>query len=147
MTYSLNVSGRKADALAAMRAQAESQRAGIQGTDERDDMTAALDQIEDMVNKFAGDDDVVTISASGHLSQTDTALGYGKSCGISISKANTATAGQLAGVTGIPSESPAAAGVSAPTSTSAAATSAAAPGVVTGQPALDAARGIAGTPR
>jgi hypothetical protein len=92
MTYNINVSGRRDDAVAALTTQAAQQRTGLQAA-EQQAFDKAITEATDLVTQNAGENDSVSISVSGHYSQTDTALGIGKSCGISISR-GTAPAAQ-----------------------------------------------------
>lgn len=107
MAYTLSASGRKSDVIGTLRQQAAQQSAALPSQGERDNLTASLDEAEGMVNQYAGDTDSVSVSVSGHISQSDTALGMSKNVGISISRgaagaAETGTATRVAGVPGAP---------------------------------------------
>lgn len=86
MAYTLSASGRKSDVIGALRQQAASQSAALPSQGERDNLTAALDEAEEMVDEHAGDSDSVSVTIQGHISQSDTALAMSKNIGISISR-------------------------------------------------------------
>lgn len=87
MAYTISESGSKADVMAKVRQRAESQKAGLPSQEERDGLAKAIDEAEDYVGRFAGENDSVSVTISGHASQTDTALAMQKSCAVSISRA------------------------------------------------------------
>ena len=87
MGYNISTSGRRADALSAMRSQAAAQLATIQSPAERDALEGAVARAEQDVLQYAGEGDSVSISISGHVSQAESSLGISQSVGVSISKA------------------------------------------------------------
>lgn len=87
MGYNISTSGRRADALSAMRSQAGAQLATIQSPAERAALDEAVNRAEKDIMQYAGDTDSVSISISGHVSQAESALGISQSVGVSISKA------------------------------------------------------------
>lgn len=86
MSYNINVSGSKADALAALDAQAAQQRNGLPGDYEKGLLDAAVKDAKEKAAQFSGDDDNVSISVSGHSSQGGNSFAVGQSSGISIAK-------------------------------------------------------------
>jgi hypothetical protein len=120
MAYNINVTGNKADVLAALRSQAAAQRTTQTSAYEQGLLDKAVTDAEEKVNQFAGDDDSIAVSINGNFSQADRALGVNSTCGVSISKAAAATpqSGPSAGTT-----APAGAVASAPTAAGAPVTS------------------------
>ena len=94
MTYSITRSGTKAEVLAAIAEQAAQQSLGAA---ERVYLDASVKSVTDVVNQYAGENDAVSVSASGHVSQSDTDLAMQHTFGVSIRKA---AAGRTAGVSG-----------------------------------------------
>lgn len=86
MAYTLSASGAKRDVIGQLRQQVASQSAGLPSQGERDNLTATLEEAEKMVEEHAGDTDSVSITISGHISQSDTALAMSKNIGVSISR-------------------------------------------------------------
>lgn len=88
MAYTINVTGTKSDVIAIARQQASSQSAGLPNQEERDTLEKAITDAEEVVNRFAGENDSISLTISGHMSQTDTALASDRRVGISISRAS-----------------------------------------------------------
>jgi len=86
MSYHINVTGKKADALAQLNAQAGNQRTYLPGDYERGVMDKAVAAATEQVNQFAGEHDSVSITVSGHSSQTDQSFGIASSYGVTIAK-------------------------------------------------------------
>lgn len=86
MAYTLTGSGQKADVIGSLRQQAAQQGAALVSQGERDQLNDSLNDAEKIVNELAGDADSVSISVTGHISQSDTALAVTKNVGVSISR-------------------------------------------------------------
>lgn len=92
MSYSLSQNGNKADIMAKLRAQADTQRTALPSEAERQMLDADLAEIEAKVNQFAGDGDTISVSCNGSMSQTSQSFATYHNVGVTISKGQTAEA-------------------------------------------------------
>lgn len=91
MSYNVTTSGRKAEALDALRQQASVQRGQLQGAQEQAFIDQGVKDAEQMANDLAGEHDTIGVTVQGGISQSGTSLGIQRSVAMTITRGSAPT--------------------------------------------------------